>query len=147
MIVVGSPWSTEAVSNALCDRCGTSTVASGAQTIRGDRLEWSWSVRCPHCGDEVVMCGSDKTPDRVRAAIVAREGLSVLRGDPSVNRSQRVAILAVFRRNGMALAEATDAYDRLTGEGITGLPVELRLLAERLTDAGALVVTDTDAPH
>jgi hypothetical protein len=83
----------------------------------------------------------------VRAAILDRDGLALLRADPLANRSQRVAILTVFRRSGMTLGEAADAYIRLTSEGITGLPLGLRLLANRLTGAGAVVVLDTVEQH
>jgi hypothetical protein len=95
----------------------------------------------------VEICGTDEAPDRVRAAIIALDGLALLRADPLANRPKRVAILAVFRRAGMTLGEAVNAYAQLTGEGITGLPVELRLIADRLTNAGAVVVLDTVGHH
>jgi hypothetical protein len=147
VIVVGSPWSTEAAPHTPCDRCATPTIASAAYLVHNDRLEWSWSVRCPGCGAAVEICGTDEASDRVRAAIIALDGLALLRADPLANRPKRVAILAVFRRAGMTLGEAVNAYAQLTGEGITGLPVELRLIADRLTNAGAVVVLDTVGHH
>jgi hypothetical protein len=128
-------------------KCATPTATSAAQAIHGDRVEWSWSVWCPGCGSAVEICGWGEVPDRVRAAIVARDGLARLRGDPFVNRPQRVAILAVLRRDGMTIGEAVDAFGQLTGAGITGLPVEMRLLADRLTAAGAVVVLYADQPR
>jgi hypothetical protein len=95
----------------------------------------------------VEICGGDEAPDQVRAAIIARDGLSRLRADPVANRPRRVAILAVLRREGMTLGEAVAAYARLTSAGITGLPMELRLLANRLTRAGAVAILDTDEHH
>jgi hypothetical protein len=141
VVVVGSPWSTEAVPHSLCDQCATPTTASAGQSIQGDRLEWSWSVCCPGCGCTVEICGRDEIPDQIRTAIIARDGLARLWADPLADRLRRVDILAVFRRGGMTLGEAVAAYAQLTGDGITGLPVELQLLANRLTHVGAVVVS------
>lgn len=78
---------------------------------------------------------------------MARDGLARLRGDPDANRTHRVAILATFRRTGVTLGEAVNAYAQLTGDGITGLPVEMNLVADRLTRAGACVVLEPDQHH
>lgn len=94
-----------------------------------------------------MICGWDEAPDQVRAAIIARDGLARLRADPLTNRPHRVKILTVFRRSGMTLGEAVDAYARLTGDGITDTPVEMHLLANRLAHAGASALLEPDEHH
>ena len=55
------------------------TATSGAQSIHGNRVEWSWSVWCPGCGSAVEICGWGEVPDQVRAAIITRDGPARLR--------------------------------------------------------------------
>lgn len=86
--------------------------------------------RCPRID------GWDDTPADVRASILAEDGLTPVTADPGVDR---LAVLAVLRRAGRSLREAADTYTRLTTGGLTGTAAEMRLLANRLTAAGAHV--------
>ncbi len=45
--------------------------------------------------------------------------------------------MKVFRDDGAGLTEAKEAFEQLTGEGLTGTHAEMQLLAERLGAAGA----------
>jgi hypothetical protein len=81
-------------------------------------------------------------PADLRQVLIARDGLVRLRGDPAVNNPLRVRLLRVFRRYGVSISEASDAYARLTGAGITGTSAEMDLLARRLAAAGAVTELD-----
>jgi hypothetical protein len=118
-----------------CLSCGATARAEPAQDVVGDRLAWSVSIRCPGCGDAQEIDGWDDTPADVRAAILAEGGLTRVSVDPAADR---LAVLTVLR-DGRSLSEAADTYTRLTAGGLTGTAAEMRLLADRLTAAGARV--------
>ncbi|TWG28083.1 hypothetical protein FHX75_111234 [Micromonospora palomenae] len=79
-------------------------------------------------------------PGIVREALIARVGLVRLQADPAASGRLRVRLLAAFRKGGATISEAAGAYTALTGLGITGTPSEMKLLADRLTAAGATVL-------
>jgi hypothetical protein len=95
------------------------------------------SIRCPCCGDAQEIDGWDDTPADVRAAILAEGegGLTRVSADPGADR---LAVLAVLRRDGRSLRDAADVHAPDDG-GLTGTAAEMRLLANRLTAAGARV--------
>ena len=71
--------------------------------------------------------------------LVARVGLVQLQAEPDSSRVLRLRLLALFRRNGATIGEATEQTARLTGAGLIGTPAEMQLLANRLTTEGATV--------
>ena len=66
-----------------------------------------------------------------------------VRLDPAQAGPLRVRLLLALRSlGGVSIAAATAGYDRLIGEGAVGTEGEMRLLADRLTAAGAQVYLD-----
>lgn len=122
-----------------CVECGALTAGVVTETIDGDRLAWAVSIRCSGCGSAVEVDGWGEMPGIVREALVARVGLVRLQADPAASRGLKVRLLAVFREGGATIGEAAGAYTALTGIGMTGTPSEMRLLADRLTAAGATI--------
>ncbi|MFC4040199.1 hypothetical protein ACFO1B_17350 [Dactylosporangium siamense] len=122
--------------------CGGTRQVSVSEFAAGDRHEWGVFVHCAGCGHTTQECGDGELHPRLRAAIIAEFGLARLRADPEVNRPLRVRLLAVLRRDGLTLAAAAGAYALLTGDGLTGTPVEMELLGKRLTAAGGTVTVE-----
>ncbi|MDH6466414.1 hypothetical protein M2302_006622 [Micromonospora sp. A200] len=123
-----------------CLECGALTAGEVTETIDGDRLAWAVSTRCGGCGSAVEVDGWGEMPGIVREALIARVGLVRLQADPAASGRLRVRLLAAFRKGGATISDAAGAYTALTGLGITGTPSEMRLLADRLTAAGATVL-------
>jgi hypothetical protein len=124
-----------------CDRCGGTLRGQVSEIAIWGRVEWSVSWRCD-CGNALEVDECDEISGIHRAALVADAGLTRLRADAAVNAAVRVYLLAVFRRDDVTIAEAVAAYARLTSEGIIGTPARTRLLADRLTAAGATVTLE-----
>ncbi|NYF57750.1 hypothetical protein [Micromonospora purpureochromogenes] len=122
-----------------CAECGAATAGVVTETVNGDRLAWAVSTRCSGCGSATELDGWGEMPAIVRTALAARVGLVRLRADPDASRPLRVRLLGVFRKHGATIGEAASAFAALTGSGILGTPAEMRLLAERLSAAGATV--------
>ncbi|WP_433832796.1 hypothetical protein ACQP2E_17060 [Actinoplanes sp. CA-015351] len=122
-----------------CAACGAVAVVSVAQSVVGDRVAWSVSVRCGQCGDAEEQCGWEEMPGFWRDRLVDQEGLTRLRVDRESIEPMRVRLLSVFRRQGATIADAVEAVESLTGVGLFGTPAEMKLLATRLTGAGAFV--------
>lgn len=78
-------------------------------------------------------------PGHWRNIVVAQDGLVRVRADRQSSQSLKVRLLSVFRKQGATIVEAIAAFKSLTDVGIVGTPAEMRLLAERLTSAGAIV--------
>lgn len=129
-----------------CDQCGGTSRGTVWETVVGDRVEWGVSMRCPACGAALEMHDAGEIGGVYRAALVAHAGLVTVHADPAVNRPLRPRLLAVFRRYGTSLPDAVTAYTSLTGDGITGTPGQSRLLANRLTAAGATVTQRAEPP-
>ncbi|MFF5232869.1 hypothetical protein [Dactylosporangium sp. NPDC000521] len=130
---------------APCARCGGTSRGRPEESIVHGRVESSVWMRCD-CGAESVACGPGPLTGIAREAYLARVGLARVHADPGVNRAARVRLLAVLRQEGTTIAEAVDAYARLTGEGIAGTPAEVQLLADRLAAAGATVTVAAGTP-
>jgi hypothetical protein len=128
-----------------CAECGAATVGVVTEAVDGDRLAWAVSIRCSGCGSATELDGWGEMPTILRTALVARVGLVRLRADPDASRPLRRCLLGVFRKHGATIGEAVSALAALTGSGILGTPAEMRLLAERLTAAGATVSVEPDA--
>lgn len=128
--------------NGPCARCGAPILLHVAEILDGDRIIWIVTTRCVSCPYTVVSQDRPASFDRVdaivRQTLIARVGLARLRADPEVNRALRLRALALFRRQGATVIGAADAYAVLTGEGLTGSPAEMAVLAARLTAAGLL---------
>jgi hypothetical protein len=125
-----------------CPRCGALVRGVLGQTVVGDRLAWSIASSCEGCGSRSQSCEWDEMPDELRRVLLDRDGVTRLRVDPGSGCSLRLPILRVLRRYGATLAEAGDAYTRLTGAGVTGTPAEMRLLSSRLNTIGATTHLD-----
>ncbi|MEV4134966.1 hypothetical protein AB0J72_22665 [Dactylosporangium sp. NPDC049742] len=128
-----------------CASCGGISRSWVTEVLYYGRIERSVSTRC-ECGAAWEECGMDGFSGIYREALVARVGLARVHADPEVNRPLRARLLVVFRRYGMTIAEAVDAYARLTGDGVTGTPAETQLLADRLAAAGGTVTTAAGTP-
>ncbi|MEV0570751.1 hypothetical protein [Dactylosporangium sp. NPDC050588] len=128
-----------------CASCGGTSRSWAQESVIYGRVESSVSMRCD-CGAASEACDWGPLTGIAREAFIARVGLVRVHADPEVNRPVRVRLLAVFRRDGMTIAEAVDAYARLTGDGITGTPAETQLLADRLAAAGGTVTTAAGTP-
>jgi hypothetical protein len=116
-----------------CPDCGAPVEGVVAQTVFGGRLEWSVSSRCAACGSATEECGRDDMPVAYRRALIEDVGLARLRIEPA---AERVQVLRVLRAAGASMTEAVERWKLLTDEGLTGTPEEVRLLVQRLTDAG-----------
>jgi hypothetical protein len=134
---------TELVGYELIEPCSyCDGTASGVVTeaIEGDLVVWTTSLRCSGCGRTTETVEPGGMADKiVRQALVARVGLVQLQAEPDSSRVLRLRLLALFRRNGATVGEATEAYARLAGAGLIGTPAEMQLLANRLTTEGATV--------
>ncbi|WP_130335434.1 hypothetical protein [Micromonospora kangleipakensis] len=127
-----------------CAECGAAAVGVVTEAVDGDRLAWAVSTRCSGCGSATELDGWGEMPAMLRTALVARVGLVRLRADPDASRPLRRCLLGEFRKQGDTIDEAVSAFDALIGNGILGTPAEMRLLAGRLTAAGATVSVE---PH
>ncbi|MEU4164762.1 hypothetical protein [Actinoplanes sp. NPDC026670] len=128
--------------------CGTCNAAAGVlvtQTVVGERIAWSVSLRCRQCGAAEEQCGWDVMPDHWREILVAQDGLARVHADLQSSRPLKVRLLSVFRDQGSTIAEALMAFKSLTGAGIVGTSAEMRLLARLLTNAGAIVSLTPEA--
>ncbi|GAA1557615.1 hypothetical protein GCM10009827_093180 [Dactylosporangium maewongense] len=130
---------------APCAQCGGISRSWPEESVIYGRIESSVSMQCD-CGAEGVACDWGPLIGIAREAFIARVGLARVHADPEVNRPVRVRLLAVFRRDGMTIAEAVDAYARLTGDGIIDTPAVTQLLADRLAAAGGAVTTAAGTP-
>jgi hypothetical protein len=128
-----------------CTRCGGTLRGQVSEIVQGDGIAWGVSWLCPTCGAALEVCDCGEVPGIYRAALLAHTGPTRLHADATVNDPLRVRLFAVFRRYGVSLTEARDAYTQLTSEGITGTPAEMHLLATRLTEAGATVTLERDS--
>ncbi|MEV4135002.1 hypothetical protein AB0J72_22850 [Dactylosporangium sp. NPDC049742] len=128
--------------NGPCARCGAPVLLHVAESLEGDRITWTATTRCVSCPYTVASQDQPAFFDRVdvivRQTLIARVGLTRLRADPEVNRTLRLRALALFRQQGATVVGAADTYTELTGEGLTGSPAEMAVLAARLTAAGLL---------
>ena len=135
-----------AAADPRCPSCGGSAVYKISDDVHSGRLVWSEEIRCRDCPHLVLACGEGDLPSALRAELLARYGAATLRLDPAEAGLLRVRLLSVLRASGdLSIAAAAAEYDRLTGPGITGTDGEMRLLADRLTAAGARVDLD-DSP-
>jgi hypothetical protein len=125
-----------------CGRCGSPITVGVSETVDGNRLAWGVSTRCDTCGDATEEDGWGEQPDFVRAAILAQSGPVRLRA-----AGRKRDLLKVFRDRGATMAEAVTAHEQLTGAGLVGTPAEMRLLATRLTAAGATTELAGDQEH
>jgi hypothetical protein len=95
-----------------------------------------------------MQCGRDEMPGHWRSILVAQDGLARVRADRRSSRPVKVRLLSVFRKQGATITEAIAAFESLTDAGIVGTPAEMRLLAGRLTSAGAIVsLTPESSPQ
>ncbi|MGI5175610.1 hypothetical protein ACQEVZ_04665 [Dactylosporangium sp. CA-152071] len=130
---------------APCAQCGGTSRSRPQELVFYGHIESSVSTQCD-CGAASEACGRGPLTGIAREALIARVGLARVHADPEVNRPVRVRLLAVFRRDGMTIAEAVDAYARLTRDGITDTPAVTQLLADRLAAAGGAVTTAAGTP-
>jgi hypothetical protein len=121
-----------------CAGCGGTIRVEISELVFSGRIEWSVHDRCDNCGFEVYECGDGVMPEPQRSMLIEQSGLSRVRADAG-SRPLRVRLMKVFRDGGAGLAEASDAVERLTHDGVTGTRAEMELLAERLRAAGATV--------
>ncbi|MEU7872926.1 hypothetical protein [Dactylosporangium sp. NPDC049140] len=132
-----------ATSDLRCPSCGGPTVHEVSEGVQGGRLVWSEEISCRDCPHLVLACGEGDLPSSLRAKLLARYGAATVHLDPAEAGPLRVRLLSVLRASGdRSIAAAVAEYDRLTGEGVTGTAGEMRLLADRLTAAGARVYLD-----
>jgi hypothetical protein len=73
-------------------------------------------------------------------------GVARVRIDPESARALRVPVLRMLRRYGAGLDQAAETFTRLTGDGLTGTPAEMRLLAGRLDAVNAATRVDRPGP-
>lgn len=131
-----------------CGTCNAVAAVLVTQTVVGERIAWSVSLRCRRCGAAEEQCGWDVMPDHWREILVAQDGLARVHADLQSSQLLKVRLLSVFREQGSTIAEALMAFKSLTGVGIVGTSAEMRLLAGLLTNVGAIVsLTPESRPH
>jgi hypothetical protein len=101
------------------------------QHIVNDRLHWTESCRCHHCGRATEAHGWDDTSADIRDALVAGLGLARLTVE-GLTGPGRLALLKVFRDAGASLADAKTTAQRALTTGIEGTRAELELEKQRL---------------
>lgn len=125
-----------------CDSCPGQSVGEVYETIIDDRLHWVLSHTC--VDGFVESMGWDETPAELRQAILEQCGTyRLLLPEKSIAR--KVAVLKVLRGSGVAMSDVSSAFVELLGPGIAGTEVELRLVADRLIDAGVTATVRRDA--
>ncbi|MBU2668971.1 hypothetical protein KOI35_36215 [Actinoplanes bogorensis] len=122
-----------------CDHCDAAMHVTVSQTVERDRLAWSVSSACASCGNAEEQCGRDDMPPQLRELLIDQVGLVILQADAETSQRSRTRMLAVFRAGGATIHESVSRYRALTNSGIEGTPAEMKLLADRLTRAGALL--------
>ncbi|MBW6434836.1 hypothetical protein KZ829_13925 [Actinoplanes hulinensis] len=126
----------EAAVPVVCGRCPPGATATVGETIVYGRLHWS---RLHACTDGPVLeCGRDEPPPEVRQALLDQCGVFRLRLS---GITSRVAVLKVLRDRGTALSDIAAMLTALTGQGLPGTEMELRLLSMRLDGAGVTTLS------
>ncbi|GIJ43494.1 hypothetical protein Val02_03800 [Virgisporangium aliadipatigenens] len=124
-----------------CATCGAPVrpVVSERAEPRLNRTAWAVETRCGACGAAEVVDGWGEPPEDVRAALVARDGLTRLTVDPATATKLRT-VQALRHVAATSIPEALARHEELITTGLTGRPAPMELLADLLRDAGVAVV-------
>ncbi|GGN92293.1 hypothetical protein GCM10010112_79310 [Actinoplanes lobatus] len=126
----------EAVVPFDCGTCPPGATATFSETIAYGRLCWS---RLHSCTDGPVLeCGWDEPPPELRQVLLDQCGVFRLRLS---GITSRVTVMKVLRERGAALSDIAAMLTTLTGQGVTGTEMELRLLSMRLDGTGVITLS------
>ncbi|MFQ6326672.1 hypothetical protein ACLMAL_11090 [Nocardia sp. CWNU-33] len=110
------------------------------EALVGDDHRWDLEAQCSTCGSTWWECGIDPAPPRMRDALLAANGVTVLRVEKS-SVAPALVMKALRVARSLSLAEARSMADELLGAGIEGTLVEMEVIARLLRASGATAST------
>ncbi|WP_431966155.1 hypothetical protein [Nocardia sp. bgisy134] len=121
-----------------CIECGSLIEATVIEALSGVKHQWDLEGNCPKCECVWYERGCEAPPARMRSAILAANGPTLLQltGDNATPAAVMRALRAV---KALSLIEARSMADQLRAGGIEGTRVEMEALAVSLRASGAVI--------